>query len=61
MKELNQHVFFYSFEKQGNDKFLKSTFTISDKYWHSVNFFYCKTYARGMFKPQSNIYNKDFL
>ena len=32
MKELNHHVF-YQFEKQDdNDKFLKSTLTISDKY-----------------------------
>ena len=32
MKELNHHVF-YQFEKQeDNNKFLKSTLTISDKY-----------------------------
>ena len=29
--------------------------TISDKYWHSVKLFYCKTYARGVFRTQSNI------
>ena len=40
---------------------MKSTLTISDKYWHSVNVFYCKTYARGVFRTQSNIYNKAFL
>ena len=31
--------------------------TVSDKYWHSINRFYCKTYIRGVFRNQSNIYN----
>ena len=37
MKELNQHVFNLFEKQEGNDKFLKSILTISDKYWHSVN------------------------
>ena len=61
MKELNQHVFYYFEKQEGNDKFLTSTLTTSDKYWHSVNLFYCKTYARNVFRTQSNIYNKAFL
>ena len=53
--------FFFKFEKQeGNDKFLKSTLTISDKCWNSVNLS-CKTYTRGVFRTQSNIYSKAFL
>ena len=34
---------------------------MSDKYWRSVNLFYSKTYTRGTFKTQSNVYNKAFL
>ena len=60
MKELNQNVFYWFEKQEGNDKFLKSTLTISDKYWHSVNIFYCKNYARGVFRTQPNIYNKAF-
>ena len=36
VKKLNQHVFINSGNKKVNDKFLKSTLTILDKYWHSV-------------------------
>ena len=59
MKELNQHV--VKPKQESNDKFLKSTFTISDQYWHSVNLFYCNTYVRCVFRTHSNIYNKAFL
>ena len=53
---------FYWFEKQeGNDRLLKSTLAILDKYWRSGNLFYCKTYARGVLRTRSNIYNKAFL
>ena len=64
MKELNQHVFLLIWETTfllKNGRFLKSTLAISDKYWHSVNLSYCKIYARGIFRTQSNIYNKAFL
>ena len=61
MKELNQHVF-YQFEKQeGNGKILKLTLVKSDKYSPAVSLFYCKTYARGVIRTQSIIYNKAFL
>ena len=40
---------------------MKSPLTIPDKYWHFVNLSYCKTYVRGLFRTQSNIYNKAFL
>ena len=53
---------FYQFERQEGDyKFLKSTLTVSDKYRHSANVFYCKTYTRGVFRTQPNICNKAFL
>ena len=64
MKELNQHGFYQLKKQEGNDKFLKSALTNWGKYWHSVNLFYCKTYARGVFRTRSNIYTKlscDFL
>ena len=64
MKELNQHVFLLIRETEGNDKFSKSTLIILDKYSHSVNLFYCKTYTRSVFRPQSSICKKvsrDFL
>ena len=35
---------------------MKSTLTISDKYWHSVKLFYCIAHARGVFRTQSNIW-----
>ena len=61
MKELT-NMFLYYFEKsENNDRFLKSTLAISDKYWHFENLFYCKTYTRSVFRTQSNIYNKVFL
>ena len=34
---------------------------MSDKYWHSANLFYCKTYTKGAFRTQSNIYKKALL
>ena len=34
---------------------------ILDKYWYSINFFHSRTYSRGVFRTQSNIYNKAFL
>ena len=37
-------------EKRSQCKFLKSTLTISDKYWNSVSLFYCNTYTRGVFR-----------
>ena len=45
--------FINSRNKKINDKFLtliKLTLTILDKYWHSVNLFYSKTYTRGVFR-----------
>ena len=59
VKELNQNV--VKSKQDGNDKFSKSTFTISDQCWHSVNLFYCNTYVRSVFRTQPNIYNKVFL
>ena len=48
-------------EQEGNGKFLKSTLTISNKYWHSVNLRYYKIHTRSVFTTQSNFYNKSFL
>ena len=31
------------------------------KYWHSINLSYSRTYTRGVFRTQLNIYNKAFL
>ena len=59
----NLYFFFNSRNKKINDKFLtftKLNLTILDKYWHSVNFFYCKTYTRGVFRTQSSVYNNGF-
>ena len=40
---------------------MKLTLVKSDKYSPAVSLFYCKTYARGVIRTQSIIYNKAFL
>ena len=39
----------------------QSRLSIFYKYWHSINLFYSRTYTRGVFRTQLNIYNKAFL
>ena len=56
-------MFFINLSNQKiNDKFFtgQSWLSISYRYWHSINLSYSKTYARGVFRPQLNIYNKAF-
>ena len=50
--------------KKINDLFLtliRLTLMMLEKYWHSLNLFFCKTYTSGVFWTQSNICNKTFL
>ena len=55
--------FINSSDKKINDKFFtgQSWLSIFYKYWHSINPFYSRTYTRGVFRTQLNIYNKAFL
>ena len=39
----------------------QSWLSISYKYWHSINLSYNRTYTRGVFRTQLNIYNTAFL
>ena len=39
----------------------KVDFLYSIRYWHSINLSYSKTYTRGIFRTQLNVYNKAFL
>ena len=52
-----------SSDKKINDKFFtgQSWLSIFYKYWHSINLSYSRTYTRGVFRTQLNIYNKAFL
>ena len=55
--------FINSSDKKINDKFFtgQSWLSIFYKYWHSINLSYSRTYTRGVFRTQLNIYNKAFL
>ena len=55
--------FINSSDKKINNKFFtgQSWLSIFYKYWHSINLFYSRTYTRGVFRTQLNIYNKAFL
>ena len=56
-------LFINSSDKKINDKFftVQSWLSIFYKYWHSINLSYSRTYTRGVFRTQLNIYNKAFL
>ena len=56
-------IFINSIDKKINNKFFtgQSWLSIFYKYWHSINLSYSRTYTRGVFRTQLNIYNKAFL
>ena len=57
------HQKLYSSDKKINDKFFigQSWLSVFYKNWHSINLSYSRTYTRGVFKTQFNVYNKAFL
>ena len=55
--------FINSSDKKINNKFFtgQSWLFLFYKYWHSVILSYSRTYTRGVFRTQLNIYSKAFL